>query len=409
VDLEHLYRDMARVLDRQTMPPLLEDFVPFRGAIDEVWEQLTKIDDQTFVADTPWHAAIVSMDLMAMLASNESLDESKTHITDTSQLDFLPAMHYAFRGEGNYTYPTCPSFRRPYNDKRRGELEKAINNFAAMLKIASDLCFANDGGPQNFDINLFVGAAQHYLGNTPLMDWTTDPCVAVGFGADYDPKDKLSVVYALPTFRAVQHNATFYLPPPFVERLYLQRGFFIETPDSKADAALQDACISIRFKEDKRFRVIRREKEIVNLMKPLAALDDLANHAKSEAAKGVQFTFGVSDVEQMKKTLLKEWDRIGGIPDFLQPSEGENHAEAWRKYMIEMIERLTHLRTAQGLSVNKFILQPVVCSNKQMMTALQTWLEIQEKWAIDKAKREDAARGWGDLAKLLKELLIKCE
>ncbi|GEM_PF-5516303 len=103
-----------------------------------------------------------------------------------------------------------------------------------------------------------------------------------------------------------------------------------------------------------------------------------------------------------------EWDKIGGIPDFLKPEMGQQHAETWRERLLEMIERISHLRTKEGLKVNKFILQPVVCTNKQMMTAFQKWLEIQEKWAYEEAKNEAAARGWGDLAKLLKELLFEC-
>ncbi|MBK8223638.1 MAG: FRG domain-containing protein [Candidatus Obscuribacter sp.] len=289
------------------------------------------------------------MDLMASLASGEPLDETRHDITDVSQLKSLPAMQYAFRGEGNCSYSLCPSIYRKHNDGRRPELGRAMNNFAAMLKNASDYCFANDSGRQNLAIELFVGAAQHYRLSTPMMDWTTDPCVAVAFAADYDPKEHLSVVYALPMFRAVQHNATFYLPPPFVERLYLQRGFFIETKEKKDDEALQESCIRILFKEDKAFKVIRNGAEIADLMKPLPALDALALHAKELAKNGTQLiNDDMKTPEEADRILTDEWNKIGGIPDFLQPDMGEQHAEAWREYILEMIERISHLRTVCG-------------------------------------------------------------
>lgn len=53
---------------------------------------------------------------------------------------------------------------------------------------------------------------------------------------------------------------------------------------------------------------------------------------------------------------------------------------------MEMIERLSHLRTAKGLKVNKFILQPVVCSNKQMMTAFQNGLRYKKNGLERKRK-----------------------
>jgi hypothetical protein len=409
VNVKDLYQKLTATLDQRSTPPVVDDLASLRKEIDEVWDQVKKLDEKTFEVDTPWHAAVVLIDLMASAASAEPLDETSAHVKDLSQLKSVPAMQYVFRGEGNYTYALCPSYFRPYNDGRHPELSRAINNFAAMLKYASDHCFANDTGRQNFDIGLFVGAAQHYAGNTHLMDWTTDPCIAVGFAADYAPKDPFSVVYALPTFRAVQHNAKFYLPPPFVERLYLQRGLFIETPEREDDHALQESCISIRFREDREFKVIRNGHEIQDLMKPFAALDELAKHAKSQATDGVQFIDGsVKTPEDAERILREEWDKIGGLPEFLRPAMGEEHAENWRTALLDMIERLSHLKTSKGLKVNEFILQPVVCSNSIMMTAFQKWLEIQEKWARDKANNELAARGWGDLARLLKKLLGNC-
>lgn len=408
-DAKQLYRDLTTVLDKATTPPTEDDLAPFRRQIDEIWRQVKMIDEKTWEVESPWHAAIICIDLMAKGASGEPLDEKRAHISDLSQINGLPAFHYVFRGEGNFTYPLCPSYFRPYNNARHPELSRAINNFAAMLKYASDHCFANETGTQNFNIMLFVSAAQHYLGNTPLMDWTTDPCVAVGFGADYDPKTSSSVVYALPTFRAVKHNATFYLPPPFVERLYLQRGLFIETREREDDRALQKSCLSIRFKENREFKVIRNGNEIPNLMVPMPDLDKLANHAKQLAAKGIQLiTDSVKAPEDAEHILKTEWDKIGGLPAFLMPALGAEHAENWREALLEMIERLSHLQTKEGLKANEFILQEIVCSNKFMISSFQKWLEIQEKWALEEAKDEKAARGWGDLGRLLKKLLPNC-
>jgi hypothetical protein len=192
--------------------------------------------------------------------------------------------------------------------------------------------------------------------------------------------------------------------------LYLQRGFFIETREREDDLGLQESCISIRFREDREFKVIRNGREIPNLMLPMASLDDLAEHAKDLAAKEIQLINDtVKPPEEAERILEEEWKKIGGLPEFLQPGTGQEHAENWREFILSMIERLSHLRTREGLKVNEFILQPIVCSNRVLMEAFVRWLEIQEEWAREEAKDEPAARGWGDLARLLKKLLANCK
>ena len=164
VDVRKLYRQMAAVLDKQTMPPMAGDFDFVRSDIKLVLNEIRTIDERTYEADSPWHAAIFCMNMMADLASGEPLDESREHIEDVSQLTSTPAMHLVFRGEGDYTNSLCPAYWRTYNDDRRPELSRSINNFAQMLKYASDQCFTNiPGGNPNFKFDQFVGAAQHYL------------------------------------------------------------------------------------------------------------------------------------------------------------------------------------------------------------------------------------------------------
>ncbi len=118
----------------------------------------------------------------------------------------------------------------------------------------------------------YIAAAQHYNIPTNLIDWTTDPGVATFFAA-LDAKkssSKTASIFVLNVQKVIQGKYEILVSPPFVERLHLQRGFFIRADKNESLISLKDlCCIEIRFPTDfyfEEFKVIRRGSGIVNLL-----------------------------------------------------------------------------------------------------------------------------------------------
>jgi FRG domain len=107
----------------------------------------------------------------------------------------------------------------------------------------------------------YIATAQHYGLPTALLDFTADSEVAVAFAClsnNADPK-KPAVVFGLP-LGLLDDHAGMVLPPPFVKRLYRQRGLFIDCANidcSSGEAAeLRKICLEVRFPFDPSLKIL---------------------------------------------------------------------------------------------------------------------------------------------------------
>jgi len=92
-------------------------------------------------------------------------------------------------------------------------------------------------------------AAQHYGLFTTILDWTVNPQTAVHFGTSkLEPKANQppGAVFWIDAATAEQFGLKVVLPPPFIRRLYLQRGFFSDMREDQVEQ-LEAACYRIQY------------------------------------------------------------------------------------------------------------------------------------------------------------------
>jgi hypothetical protein len=209
----------------------------------------------------PYHAVAVAMSVQQKL-----LDQDE---------------HVIFRGQSNSSYPLIASIFRPGIDRAA---EDRANRLIAWFLASTAHQFYGVFGSE-----MFLGAAQHYKGRTPLIDFTPDPSVAVWFASQ--PRTgrsecETASVWIMRLDSARQFSTRIVLPPPFVERLYRQRGMFIER--ASGDPLRKETMIEIRFPanltgSDYRFDVIRQGRR-VNIFEDHSWIRGVVNWA-IEAAK----------------------------------------------------------------------------------------------------------------------------
>ena len=215
--IQNLYRSLSQIFDQSPKPPTETDFTEYKAQIDAVLAQVQLLPNGSYFVPSPWHAAILCAQLMAKSASGVILDQAVQELNG----DAVPARHLVFRGEGNSTRKLLPYLWRPSTDSDLAR--KALSCFCPVLKRAIDKCFEN----RNLDVQLALATAQHFGIPTSLLDWSTDPFVAVRFAAQSPNCVANAVVYVLPLDVANNIGGRFYMPAPFLKRLYVQRGFFI--------------------------------------------------------------------------------------------------------------------------------------------------------------------------------------
>lgn len=192
-------------------------------------------------AESPWIAALFLMDRQA----REGF-ATEVPTLAKGEIKKAPIFKKIFRGQKAHYDNIQPSAWRDDSWKRNGiEPEKGENWLACFCFLMKFLTETKQP-LLSLPAWLYHGAAQHYQIPTDLLDWTIDPFVSVWFAhqGEYAPHTK-GRVYMV----NLEHEAKvkIVLPPPFVKRLYRQRGFFHYTTDRGANEALLASCEIVDF------------------------------------------------------------------------------------------------------------------------------------------------------------------
>lgn len=203
---------------------------------------------------------------------------------------------YIYRGQGNSKWDVVSSLDRSLDierDKRAGEIFSAIlYNIVPQTSIEMYEDYrVLKPGPESY-----LALAQHYGIPTKLIDFTTDPSVAIWFADHTNEKDCEASVYLLPLESAKRNGLRITLPPPLGDRLYLQNGLFIQ---NEKGIDLRKYCTEIRFRPTGKFRLFGKSGEVQNLISTGEAdnwLISLAKRSKDMVNLGANFPNGLEDL-----------------------------------------------------------------------------------------------------------------
>jgi hypothetical protein len=255
-------------------------------ALDDIRRTIAPTDDPAvWHAASPWHAALYCQALQ---------DDA---VSSGSQL--------LFRGQRNYSWELTPTILREPDtgpDTTRNELFAAI--FAAM---SFNTIWRRD--PQSntsvfftMSKQSYLAAAQHYGMHTHLLDFTTDPDVAVKFAAgDKASDDGMASVLILSLECARENGLSVILPPPFVRRLLLQRGRFVEARQTLRKDALKIREVRFPY-EPGSFDVLRDGGAQVDILPRSTEFDDVIRATDAARANGATAA-DVAEVERVARTL----------------------------------------------------------------------------------------------------------
>ncbi|MEM7629511.1 MAG: FRG domain-containing protein [Planctomycetota bacterium] len=135
----------------------------------------------------------------------------------------MEGRHMAFRGQADPRWDLLPSWTRVEDAERGRYLLRRRRFERAVADVAGSLTFDVDG-------RMLRAASQHHGFTSRLLDFTTDPLVAIWFALDIGGNGAQPdrVVWYRDVAGLRSSGCRFVLAPPFLRRLHAQRGFFIE-------------------------------------------------------------------------------------------------------------------------------------------------------------------------------------
>ena len=329
-----------------TANKVIETLTP---ALAKVIAQAEQTAANVWEVPSPWHAALYLGSLQHHLAQADR--------------------RVLFRGQRNSDWMIRPSIARAANrhkEQSRGRL---------FCEILSSLSFNNlqilhPVTKSNLDLRIsaesYWAAAQHYGISTNLIDFTTDAAVGVFFACqkseDTESEDQTASVHVLLLDIALENGCEVILPPPFVRRLYTQRGVFVRSDDTLDSARLN--IMEVRFPVNHAFRpfnVIRSDVGIVDVLSDSAQLHQVLDLVDSELMKAP--TGELQDKTREVSTRVKS--SFSSIYD--------SPFAMWGEYVDFFEDQLYWIAYAVDDSSEKLrldILKPIVRSNRNLAASV---------------------------------------
>ena len=314
-----------------------------RPAFEAIVAQETQpVPGRVWEVPSPWHAALYLSALQHHLA--------------------ISGNRALFRGQSNSAWQITPSLGRPgvnpAEEEQKGQLFCRLLASLPFNRASIVHPFAASRLDLQISPKSYWAAAQHYGIRTDLIDFTTDPAVAVFFacsGRDPEP-NQTSSVFVLPLELTLDRGGEIILPPPFVDRLYTQRGLFV-----RRDTAISESefgLLEVRFPSSFRFapfQVIRAGSGVVNVLRdsvPMQALLRIVdeNPAPDEPHFNELSAALKEPFAGVSKDPLAMWAQY---VDFFEDQL------YWLAYKVE--------DASESLAVD--LLQPIVSANRELASA----------------------------------------
>jgi hypothetical protein len=309
-------------------------------------------DGRLFRAPSPWHAAIC---LSVLVHISTSVKGDYMKVNDHLGIP-TKKTRIIFRGQSDSKWDLVAKINRNSIDKDKET--QAVKVFCAILKSFYDLTDLNIKVPEI----AFIAAAQHYGLATNLLDFTADPSVAVYFAATgqktYDERE--AVVFALPLDYAIQRGVEIIFPPPFIERLYVQKGLFVSHQDN-----LRESCLEFRFPLSREFTVIREGKGVCLLLKD-PWLEGVTSFSKNCAESGKTLPTEERGATEFYYEVYKQL----GIPRYLRRSYAPKELAKWIDYVSDMLYWLVFVKVNNQMGVDEEVMDFIVRANPGLTEVL---------------------------------------
>lgn len=209
-----------------------EDLLDFSHLVAPCLDAVAAGGTGEWLAPSPWHAALWLRDMAAGAAEGKPIRPQPEGRGGSVVCGSAPL----FRGQRDADWEIAPSmFRAAHRIGRSGGTFDADAHGTAMMRMLEDLdrfrCALAGLDARHTDLALtddvYYAAAQHYGMPTHLLDLTVDPFVAVWFACDGAEAGDRAAVWFIEYDRATDLGASVILAPPWVRRIYRQRGLFL--------------------------------------------------------------------------------------------------------------------------------------------------------------------------------------
>src|SRR5262245_2570544 len=218
----------------------LADAEPIRDLMPRLVASIEQRDERTYFAPSAWHATAWLLHVAELAGQVANLDSATGMRTPYDPRYGAPV----FRGQCDPNRKLVPTL---FRSGRTIIDSMALTLLVEILQGLFDYEENRMNGPL-----VHIAALQHYGMPTPLLDFTADPRVAVFFAcskADATVTPEV-VVYGIPLGVLSGLGGAVVLPPPWVKRLYAQRGLFLDYSTMEPDADIAPICFRVLFPPD---------------------------------------------------------------------------------------------------------------------------------------------------------------